>query len=322
MGSWSVYCGISNIAITAGHECVLIPIRKRKYTNGGTPWLPHTLPIFGTYDDYGGLEDIEKNANTELIEKHFGVSIEDFVFFYTRGIHCPDETKASLRRNKELKKTEFMFVDRKVYDFMKIHEDNEIKFGDEGLLTNLGFTYLGEETNPEIYDPKRYNQCWIKDGKKFYSDGTYLHYGNTGIYYPQTLASIVSIDKDCRDWKLLSRKAQINKLSWIIGCEDWYLFEMWSSIEKTLSKDPTRAKYLKEICAKTNGIGYKYVDNLAVFGEGMYELICVYRNMQNMSGWFQPYEPYVTPQCGEFKEHQRLLEGFAEINKSYIKDWE
>lgn len=60
MGSWSVYCGISNIAITAGKECVLLPIKPNK--GEYLPYLPATLPIFGKYDDYGGLENIVEDV--------------------------------------------------------------------------------------------------------------------------------------------------------------------------------------------------------------------------------------------------------------------
>lgn len=79
MGSWSVNCGISNISITSGNDCVLLPLKKNTEYEGYLPYLPATLPIFGTYDDYGGLEDILKDDNTKLIAKHFNITIEKFV---------------------------------------------------------------------------------------------------------------------------------------------------------------------------------------------------------------------------------------------------
>jgi hypothetical protein len=47
MGSWSVYCGVSNISITDGNECVLLPLKKNDGYHGYLPYLPATLPIFG-----------------------------------------------------------------------------------------------------------------------------------------------------------------------------------------------------------------------------------------------------------------------------------
>jgi hypothetical protein len=54
MGSWSVSCGISNIAITAEQECVLLPLKKSVGIDYHQ-YQPAALPIFGRYDDYGGI---------------------------------------------------------------------------------------------------------------------------------------------------------------------------------------------------------------------------------------------------------------------------
>ena len=40
---------------------------------------PLALPIMGTYNDYGGVEDIEENSNTKAIEKFFGIKIQALV---------------------------------------------------------------------------------------------------------------------------------------------------------------------------------------------------------------------------------------------------
>lgn len=67
MGSWSVNCGISNITITAGTECVLLPLKTNENGEGYLPYLPATLPIFGEYDDYGGIENIiEDDGQTSV----------------------------------------------------------------------------------------------------------------------------------------------------------------------------------------------------------------------------------------------------------------
>jgi len=38
-----------------------------------------SLPIFGTYNDYGGVENIEESVTTKAIEKHFGITIDEFL---------------------------------------------------------------------------------------------------------------------------------------------------------------------------------------------------------------------------------------------------
>lgn len=71
MGCYNVACSISNISIGAGDDIVFIPLTQSKHgaklgdrnTSLISPhciYSPVTLPIFGKYDDYGGIEDIEQ----------------------------------------------------------------------------------------------------------------------------------------------------------------------------------------------------------------------------------------------------------------------
>lgn len=104
MGSWSVSCGISKIAITAGQECVLLPIKKTQYQSYSyLTHTPQTMGILGAYDDYGGVEDIVEDENTKLISKHFGISIEDFCSFLVDGPHTydRDEVKPITKKTRK-----------------------------------------------------------------------------------------------------------------------------------------------------------------------------------------------------------------------------
>lgn len=109
MGSFNVSCSASRISINCGMKVAFIPLLPNVYdmsinfsdekevqqiaklrldhhvgTNtqliyANCYYNPFCLPIIGTYDDYGSIGDIEKNDNTEAIEKFFGFSIEDFI---------------------------------------------------------------------------------------------------------------------------------------------------------------------------------------------------------------------------------------------------
>jgi hypothetical protein len=99
MGCFNVACSVSNLSIGAGTRVAFVPLWPNVYPKDGVHILqpqasliyshcfyyPVCLPIFGEYDDYGGVENIEKDANVELIEKHFGMPIELFVGFNTSG---------------------------------------------------------------------------------------------------------------------------------------------------------------------------------------------------------------------------------------------
>lgn len=93
MGSFNVSCVLSNLSIRHGDPCYYIPLIADKWSNGVIPrdsgicsnegsqalFQPVFLSIFGKYDDYGSIEDIAKNSNTEAIERILGVSIHNFM---------------------------------------------------------------------------------------------------------------------------------------------------------------------------------------------------------------------------------------------------
>ena len=105
MGHFTHNCKLTGLPITGGTKVVLFPIKMRKdlYENseknlrkyGSTymcsndgAWLkfhPFCFPIKGVYDDYGGIEDIVKDDNTEVLEKYFGMEIQTICDIITSG---------------------------------------------------------------------------------------------------------------------------------------------------------------------------------------------------------------------------------------------
>jgi hypothetical protein len=104
MGSFNVACSVSNISIDVGDPIIFIPLLphnvydKDKIHRVGTQNLliysncyfnPFCLPIKGIYGDYGYVEDVVKDANTDAIENFFGISIEEFLDFVIGGNESP-----------------------------------------------------------------------------------------------------------------------------------------------------------------------------------------------------------------------------------------
>lgn len=76
MGSWAGTCGITQLPINAGDKCRVFIIVKQDYdyeNNGGGHsyandlWYPRGLPLLGSYDDYGGIEDIVEDLNSKIL---------------------------------------------------------------------------------------------------------------------------------------------------------------------------------------------------------------------------------------------------------------
>ena len=348
MGSWSVYCGISKIVITSGQECVFIPLKK-SMSESGSRLIPATLPIFGEYDDYGGMENIIKDENTKLIEEHFDCTIEEFCHYFTRGCVRDDEDDfpKKLKEKTEMKDWDFMFIDKKVYDFMgNFVSDSyggvgQLDFGNHELLIALGFEFVGKDESL-----KRYDRVYKLGDKLLYSDGTWAHQdkkGHDAIYHfdgDECGSNLIPAYKISEDkmwigkksmwklWEIFSDSDIRKKVGRIIGIDDRYSDDSLDEfLEKMMEeeKDPAKlAVYARAMggCGNkitpTSTLLDKYRIRIREFGKLLCELTTIRYNLYPMSGSFDPHQLYVTPQCGERDAHQQILNKFASIHQEYL----
>lgn len=68
MGSWNATCALSNLPILPGEDVVQIILTKNPYDDGSVLgcsfsdfWFPRTLPLYGTYADYGRVDVQEED---------------------------------------------------------------------------------------------------------------------------------------------------------------------------------------------------------------------------------------------------------------------
>ena len=76
VGSWNETCGITHLPIYEDDPVVVFFLEKssEKVAPGGvchpvSVWAPFGLPVSGRYADYGNVEDVVKDWNTDLLLK-------------------------------------------------------------------------------------------------------------------------------------------------------------------------------------------------------------------------------------------------------------
>ena len=218
MGHFSFSCQLTGLPITSGKPAVLIVMKLRdmlydnsedklrKYgrmclvSNEGTQvkFQPVWFPIYGNYDEYGGLEDIIHDDNTKVLEDFYGLSIEQLVEIVTSGRKADgfddalkvikDPTKKDeyqkpkyLDRYKELLTYSAMWVDGKVYHELTSEPTKNgydyYEIGHPEILEALGFHEIDEDENYE-----RYTRQFMKDDLIVHTDGTWINVKNEFLH--------------------------------------------------------------------------------------------------------------------------------------------
>lgn len=76
MGCWNETCGISQMPICAGDKVRMFLIVEAEHWHdvalhySTDLWRPFGLPLKGTYDEYGDIENLEEDALTDLMLEH------------------------------------------------------------------------------------------------------------------------------------------------------------------------------------------------------------------------------------------------------------
>lgn len=179
MGCWTETCGISNLPISYGEKTMMILLDIS--SNGN---LNHhcfinadviSLPIEGTYNDYGSLENIKRTQVVLDLEKKYGRNIDKLIDIITGHGYGHDEN--AILAYKHIK---YMFVHKKIYDELTklwtTEEDSNSIYdhGDltEPVLKELGFKFIRKDLKCERYN--RLYQSPDFKGLYIWSDGTWI----------------------------------------------------------------------------------------------------------------------------------------------------
>ena len=228
MGSYNVMCSLSRISIGAGDRILFIPAVKDHIikrpgdddflhmpptaclsTSGSWGLCPVTIPIRGTYDDYGDVSIDENQEHSQLVEDALGVSLESVVNYAT-DVHDHEE------HNEILKKLfpeglYGIFILEEVYDkairYMRKHNN----FNKNGSLTDYALRDLGfklKETLDRTVEA-RYHDVYIHPKVQKYavlSDGDWVQFAkiskgsksgykhiNAALYWPSQLTTLIEV---------------------------------------------------------------------------------------------------------------------------------
>lgn len=220
MGHFSYSCQLSGIPITSGAKCAILPIlpnssikyliendKKGKQigkptflSNDGHNVLYYELffPIFGEYDEYGGLENIVKDDNTAILEEYYSLSIEGIVKILTCGrrddlisereeMHRYSDGHgfydANNPRHEDLLRASLVWYRTELYqELAKPYKENsyninDLDIGIPALLEKLGFKQGKVDKKKE-----RYNIPFTKDSLTIYSDGNWINIPKQHVY--------------------------------------------------------------------------------------------------------------------------------------------
>lgn len=245
MGHFSHNCKLTGIPITGGTKVVLFPMLLRAYLGEnsdkalkeiGTTYQcsndtirmkfsPCWFPIKGEYDDYGGMENIEHDDNTKVLEDYYGLTIEQIVGVITchrkddgysddldcikdKGVKYEYGKPVYQERYKELLPISGMWIHREVYD--KLVESptgdyfDKLDFGIPAFLKSLGFEEDGVDETKE-----RYKLKFKKDNFILYSDGTWL---DGHVYTLQELRNLCKKNGVTIDISQHAKKGEVEQL--------------------------------------------------------------------------------------------------------------
>lgn len=133
MGSWNGTCGLTQLPIQQGDKVALFVLKRDRFpsTSGGgfvysyNQYSPICVPIFGEYDDYGGVENIYKNE--EVAYAHLMYLLEDGKMPYNQKELERQKSIGPIIDKKPQNLKQFIndFIERGVFEgigFMMVHE--------------------------------------------------------------------------------------------------------------------------------------------------------------------------------------------------------
>jgi len=344
MGHFSYSCALSGVPITEGEHAAILPIIPHSLTWGydcSQMSLSHEgqstfvsnegvnvffdelcFPIFGEYNSYGRIENIERDENVTVLEEYFSLPIQDICDILCDSDKViPDNNNP---RQQLLIRASLVWMHTDVYRLIALNADKSrlrgsLDLGNHELLLRLGFTYKG------LSKDKRYNKIYEKDGLRVFSDGCWIGQEESNLYnlydFKKYCAShdvninISKIPKDIFSQIydiVLEYKTDISD-----AFSDRFIRELLLYNQNILIRN---TKDSDEI-TKGDMIAYHYYRNIKKHGydflrSNIIDFFAVKDMFFNTGRYFYPIG--ISPQDGEPDQVKILLESSLKVIKSQI----
>lgn len=358
MGHSSIYCAISKLPITSG-EMVMIPIVK----SGNLEGLNYAFtgfPIFGTYNTYSSMENIERTPYVEALEKHFGLSIDEIVkTIMWANTWSRIETNDNIRL-VELSQLSYFPIDREIWDKIIIQyqptEYNLPTYNKHSILKFLGFEMYKSGSMSEF----KHKDCetifesnWIGSFKVKNGDGKSLSFNTKHYEWEDTFTKYFDIPEE-KKFIIDGKPEDMFKI--MEGKEFWEYFNWILGNVNILPPKPlfdengnevNRAKYINDLFLKLSSEDTSkeeiyetrkkisslidtdiednmikiYRDNVDSYKDEVLSLYKLYNIMIYYSTPLSPINTYMVTQDGELVECVKIINLISEVSNARINKY-
>lgn len=159
MGSFNATCGISSGSISGGERTGMVLIEPRKYKHlnkwfreAADAHIPVAPPVYGTYDDYGKLVDIERSPVVDYLESRYRLPI-------TTIMDCTQVDKPFGYRVVET-----------FYDEDSIFRTDPFQECSTWMMEKLGFEWVEGRSHHPLWEQGPYRVTMKADAGSFHAE--------------------------------------------------------------------------------------------------------------------------------------------------------
>lgn len=315
MGSWNGTCGLTQMPIVDGDKVVLFPVMKNKHADNGGGGFTYahnqysaiSLPLYGEFDDYGGIENISKNENFVL---------DHFVKLAKRKLFTIDEKK--LEREKSC-------FDKTITETPRNVKELVDSFMREPIYKGLGYMLVHASVYQKVVDEMSKRTGY---GEKTTKRETYKKEANEFLNeYEKILSEVPSLEKELAKSREIRKTDPENKEALKVMMKVMAKLEVtYGNFENHFERNGF-VQYYSEHTPNSMMKREMLLRLTEEPREGREELIQQYVDLLLFDIAMGYMRKMWTPQCGagsqgsEYYLHKIIAESVIEKERQVVEEW-